>query len=352
MNGHGGPLHYFVAGWLTTRQAKGTVPSTPLPLDSRRAFSYCVADRMAELFHLAAAWDWEYDRDFIEILQEQMHAQRLSFYSISHHNTQETLHRLQKGEIVFGALLDRASESDENFMPLVRHLRRTSILYVNDPDLVHHAIDKATMHLEFLTKGIEVPFTIIISPYAKKREVELSLSELARLGRPFIIKPANTTGGGTGVILGAETLKDVIESRQHHKNDKYLLQEKVVPAPVNGEKGWFRVFGIYGDVLPCWWDDETHRYRTLTRGEIRTFGLAPLIAITRKIAEVCRLDFFSTEIALTASGSFVVVDYVNDLCDMRLQSKHADGVPDGVVTEIARKIARHMKTALRHPADS
>ena len=51
------------------------------------------------------------------------------------------------------------------------------------------------MHLEFITNGLYVPYTIIISPYNKKKELELSLSELARLGRPFIIKPANTTGG-------------------------------------------------------------------------------------------------------------------------------------------------------------
>ncbi len=104
---------------------------------------------------------------------------------------------------------------------------------------------------------------------------------------------------------------------------------------------------MFGLVLPCWWDDETHRYRTLTRAEIQAHGLRPLLSITRSIAEVCRLDFFSTEIALTPSGTFVVVDYVNDLCDMRLQSRHFDGVPDLVVTEICRRIARHLKSALR-----
>jgi len=304
---------------------------------------------MPDHFHLAVAWDWEFDGDFVELLQYQMHAHRLLFYSISHHNTHETLRRVQKGELSFGAFLDRASESDENFLPLVRHLRKTPTLPINPPELVSHAIDKATMHLEFLTRGIDVPFTIIISPYAKKSGVELSLSDLARLGRPFIIKPANTTGGGTGVILGAETLKDVIESRQHHKNDKYLLQEKIVPALIAGEKGWFRVFWIFGLVLPCWWDDDTHRYRMITRGDVRTHGLAPLLSVTRKIADVCRLDFFSTEVALTAAGKFVVVDYVNDLCDMRLQSKHYDGVPDLVVSEIARRIARHLKGVFRPP---
>jgi len=41
-------------------------------------------------------------------------------------------------------------------------------------------------------------------------------------------------------------------------------------------------------------------------------------------------DFFSTEIALAKDGRYVVVDYVNDPCDMRPQSKHFDGVPDTI----------------------
>ncbi len=298
-------------------------------------------------FDLAVAWDWEYDREFIAILEAQVHAQRMRFYSISHHNVHDTLKQLQKGTLSFGAFLDRASDADEKFLPLAKYLRKSSTLHLNSPEAVQHAIDKATMHLEFITEGIQVPFTIIISPYSKKKDVELSLSDLAKLGRPFIIKPANTTGGGIGVILGAETLKDVIESRQHHKNDKYLLQEKITPVQLGGRKAWFRVFCVCGTVIPCWWDDETHAYKTITKTEVRDYSLRPLVSVTTKISEICALEFFSTEMAVTAERKFVVVDYVNDICDMRLQSGHTDGVPDMVVTEICRRLARHLKVVAR-----
>jgi len=55
------------------------------------------------------------------------------------------------------------------------------------------------------------------------------------------------------VITGAETLKDVIDSRKHHKDDKYLLQERVVPAELAGRRAWFRVFFVCGVIFPCWW---------------------------------------------------------------------------------------------------
>ena len=296
---------------------------------------------MTDIFHLAVSWDWEYDADFVRILEESVHTEGLRFYSISHHNTLETARRVQKNELRFGAFLDRAPEAEEHFPTLAKAIRRTGAFFINHPDALIQANDKATMHLEFLTAGIQVPFTIIISPYNKKRELELSLSDLAKLGRPFIIKPANTTGGGIGVVRGAESLKDVIESRQHHKNDKYLLQEKIVATRLGDRMAWFRVFWIFGRIIPCWWDDETHIYAPVDRTE--NGNLEELVRVTGTIARVCKLDFFSTEIALTAEGKFVAVDYVNDICDMRLQSRFPNGVPDPIVREICSRIALQLR---------
>ncbi len=294
---------------------------------------------MSDFYHLAVAWDWEFDRDFIRLLENAIHSRQMLFYSISHHNTQETARKVQRGELTFGAFLDRAGDSAEEFLHLSRVIRKTPAYFINPPEAIVHANDKATMHLELLSKGVEVPYTIIISPYTKKKEVELSLTDLQKLGRPFIIKPANTTGGGIGVILGAESLKDVIESRQHNRNDKYLLQEKIHAGTMGGRKGWFRVFHVFGMIVPCWWDDVTHQYTPASVQERNEFSLDPLVSITEKIREVCGLDFFSTEIAISCQNRYVVVDYVNDICDMRLQSAHADGVPDQVVERICQRIA-------------
>jgi hypothetical protein len=294
---------------------------------------------MNEHASLAVAWDWEYDREFVSLLGQSVLRTEESFLSIHHANAAENLKKLRSGTLRISTFLDRASDTDENFRPVTEVVLKQGARIINPHDRMRHAADKATMHLEFLAGGIGVPYTIIISPYNRKNDVELSLTDLAKLGRPFIIKPANTTGGGTGVILGAETLKDVIESRQHHKNDKYLLQEKIIPAQLAGRPAWFRVFHVFGEILPCWWNPETHVYAEVTAPEILTFDLVHLESMARAIAGVCTLDFFSTEIAITAGRRFVAVDYVNEICDMRLQSFHPDGVPDRVVTKICEIIA-------------
>lgn len=299
---------------------------------------------MQETFDLAMAWDWEFDAEFASELDRALRARGRMFCSITHHNLPEFLERVSSGGVAIRTFLDRASDTDPRFLPLTQALRFSRARFVNFPEAMRHAADKATMHLEFLTRGIDVPYTIIISPYNERHDVDLSISDLSKLGRPFIIKPANTTGGGVGVVLGAETLMDVLESRQHHKGDKYLLQETILPASPRGRMAWFRVFWTRGKIHTCWWHPETHRYEPAIEGEVAELVPSGFAEIMERIHSVCELDFFSTEIAVTGAGRVVVVDYVNETCDMRFQSQHPDGVPDSVVREICESLAAPYKS--------
>lgn len=291
-------------------------------------------------YELGIAWTWEYDREFVSLIESEARAAGIATTLIDRSNVERSLADLRSGQMRLDVLLDRASDEDEAFHPLHRYLAdHSSDTYVVNPlDLQMRAADKATMHLEFMSHGINVPYTIIISPYADNREPGFSVTELQRLGRPFIIKPANTTGGGIGVVLGAETLKDVLVARQRHKQDKYLLQETIRPTVLNGRRAWFRVIVAFGSVFPCWWDEQTHEYGEISPEEETALGLSPLRALALRIGQVCGLEFFSTEIALTSDGRLVVVDYVNEICDMRPRSGHRDGVPDRVVRSVAQAL--------------
>ncbi len=301
----------------------------------------------AQIYDLAVAWNWEYDLGFIDYVRKAAYRDDISVLEIRNENVEEIYDLLCKDRIRFRYFLDRASDEDEMFQPLALYILEqfrsggtTAPHPINPYDLQAIAADKATMHLEFLSHNINVPYTIIILPYNHKNEIGLSLSELAKLGRPFIIKPANTTGGGLGVVIGAETLKEVIDARQSNKNDKYLLQETITPTIFAERRAWFRVFYAFGDIIPSWWNDITHIYSPMSEEEEKRLGLGQLRTITDRIHTICQLEFFSTELAFTADGGCIAVDYVNELCDMRLQSEIPDGVPDIIVQRI---IARMME---------
>lgn len=289
-------------------------------------------------FDLAIAYDWEFDVEFVSAIEKQLQSAGLTTYVINYKNIFEVTELVRHRRLHFTCLLDRASDVDPNFWELAKILARRKSKVFNPLKKIKHAIDKATMHLEFITAGIHVPYSIIIPPHSQSKEILVSVDDLAILGRPFIIKPCNTTGGGIGVVKGAESLKEVLTERLRHSDDKYLIQEKVYPQILDGKRAWFRCYWAFGKSICVWWDDETHLYNILTEDEIQKFGLKKLFQITKTIYKLTELDFFSTEIVLTTKHKFVVVDYVNDQCDMRFQSLHQDGVPDETVNQIIKNL--------------
>ncbi len=310
-----------------------------------------MSELLCKKFDFAIAWNWEYDKDFVDRIEYLAKENGISTYLIHPENVSEVFSLVKENKIYFRVFLDRASDVDEQYEPIAKLSMQSEmhkdphqrISVINPHDLTHRAADKATMHLEFLTNDIEVPYTIIISPFRHEPAPKLTDDQLGVIGKPFIIKPANTTGGGIGVVLDAQSLNDVLEARKHYIDDKYLLQELIKPLKYGERKAWFRVFYAFGKVIPCWWDDVTHIYEPVTPEDERKYDLYELRAIAKKIFRVCRLHFFSTEIATTTNHRFVVVDYVNEICDMRFKSATPDGVPNESVDKIIRAMIDFVK---------
>jgi hypothetical protein len=305
-------------------------------------------------YDLAVTHDWEYDSDFVRLVEEAARARRLTTLLIPPAEAARALGEFRAGALDFGLLLDRGAGASPDFVALQALARERGRDVVDGLDLLRWASDKATMHLELLSAGVRTPYTRILPAFAVQPAIPLTAGDLAPLGTPFVIKPANTTGGSLGVVDDAVGLDDVLAARKTYPADKYLLQEKVVPLVRNGRRFWFRAFYVLGEVHLAWWDDRTHIYAELGSDEAAAEGLAAIYGIVRTIARVSRLRFFSTEVAKDAAGRLLVVDYVNEICDMRLRSAHADGVPDTVVARIADRIAAHAAGAappLRPPEE-
>jgi hypothetical protein len=288
------------------------------------------------LFDLCLAWNWEYDAGFVRVLHSACAARGLTLLDVSAHNRDEVLSLLAGREAGFRTLLDRASEADPAYLPLVEIARFLGAHRINPRELADRSYDKAAMHYAFLDEGIPTPQTIILPSYFD--QPDLPTLDLNLLGIPFAVKPA-LGGGGEGVITDVSTLEQVQSARTQFPDQQYLLQEHVTPKLADGQPAWFRILYCLGNIHPCFWDVKTHIYTPLSAEAENRLGLGSLREVTRRIAHVCRLDLFSTEIALTGENRLLVVDYVNDPIDLRLQSCALDGVPDFIAEDIAAKIA-------------
>ena len=293
-----------------------------------------------DFYDLCLASNWEYDDGFIEILDGTCRARGRRLLTVTPSTLAETLSRLSSGEAGFHALLDRASEADSSYLPLVDIARSLGARRFNPRELADRAYDKAAVHHLFLEDGIPTPRTIILPAYF--HQPELPPLELHPLGGNFTVKPA-LGGGGDGVIMEISTPGQIQSARQHFPEQQYLLQEHVTPKMVDGLPAWFRVIFCLDEIFVTYWNTTTHIYTPADelggRAYLSQTILGSLREVTRRIARLCELDIFSTEIALTEDDRLLVVDYVNDPIDLRLQSRAVDGVPNLIVERIAERIA-------------
>lgn len=287
-----------------------------------------------QTYDLCLPWYWEYDHDFVCFIEEACSARGLTLLQITRANVLQVITELYSGQASFCTLLDRAND-DLRFEPIRRFAKENHLHRINPPELSHWSEDKATMHLELIQAGLHTPHTILLAPFIQ--QPLLPALDLTPLGENFVLKPA-IGGGGEGVTMNLSSLDEIQRVRMELPDQKYLAQAHISARLLSGREAWFRVFYAGGDCWPCWWKTSTHVYAALTWDEETQFDLTPLRRVTERIAQVCRLDWFSTEIALTEDGRFVIVDYVNDGIDTRIQSKALDGVPDEVMRRITQKL--------------
>ena len=139
---------------------------------------------------VAILWEWEFDEDFVRLVDRKCQQFRLQSYLIQPYNQPKVFEDLKKGDFNARLIFDRASDNQPAFEPFVKKLLANGAIPLNHPDQLAFALDKAVMHQKLAENHVHVPYTIILSPY--RDWTKIKIGELIRLGEPFIIKPQPT----------------------------------------------------------------------------------------------------------------------------------------------------------------
>jgi hypothetical protein len=280
------------------------------------------------------------DEFFIHCVRRSCAERFLSFFLIEPVWVEAFHEALRVDRVWARVLLNLHSEHhlpEDSFHRLIRLAEERGVRVVDPLRVALPAFDKARLHPRLVDAGFDVPATLIVS----RDEVaayELTEERRAFLGSPFVIKPAMGYGR-RGVILDAVGAKDLERSVAAWPDAHYLLQRRETAAGLGGEPAYFRVFHVFGSIWICWWNCQTDLYRQVTAEEEKAHGLAVLGDIVRRVAVLTGMRFFSSEIAMTEPGRFVLIDYVNDQCHMLSQEASPRmGVPNLIVEQIARRL--------------
>ena len=303
------------------------------------------------IFDFGITWSSPDDSFFARILEKKFRDLGVSFLWIDDFNKKVFLRRLLKGDIRIKVLMDTEAtyEDPEDIYARISYaVKDDSGIVFNDPDITQLAIDKAYMYHRFVNAGITVPYTWMVRKWIPYNYA-LSAKTRKNLGKPFVIKPAHGYGQ-RGVIRSATgSSYELKKARKAFIPDTFLLQQKIKPIYFDGKKAWFRVLKVFDELFPCWWDDVTNRYEKLNPRDIKKYKLLPLLEITRKIADLTEMTWFSTEIAVIKDGrslKFFSIDPVNDQCDLTPKTEEPNGLPDKLVHKISSCVVRNVQKLL------
>jgi len=287
----------------------------------------------------------------------------------------EVLRRLTAGEMTVGYHLDYHAlwhRPDDPYALLAEAVQDAGGRPVNSPARSRAFTDKAAAHGELLRHGLGVPPTVVFRPGSPDRPLTAGERSVLRLDEPgacLFIKAANGFGGKGMVSVGGADLGNFPSAlaavRQFDRQDAYLVQREVRPPLMRCDDGverpaYWRILGCLGDLVPFWWsplDRASGRpcYRRLAPEEVRRHRLQAVLEYARVLGELSGLDWYSTELCLSdgaeasrytvtcADGRdrpVVAIDYLNDQCDVDVQSRWPGGPPDDVVRHVARRFAR------------
>lgn len=255
----------------------------------------------------------------VKLMREAMGPYGLSVLPVNLSNVRAVTDQIQRGWMQPHLFLDLCSSVEPVFGDLATAAVNAGVYVVDDPrDLLEWTL-KAPAQGRLEAAGLPVPPTVILPKGSPDRD--LTPEERAKVGERVVIKPS-LGYANRGVVVGVEpTRENIAKARDFDRKDDWLVQRMIRWTRHGNRAAYLRAYHLLGHRTLMWWARENghDHYELCTWQDLRTYDLLPAVEIVDKIAALTGIDYFSSEIAITAeegAGRFVLIDYINDQCDM------------------------------------
>lgn len=255
----------------------------------------------------------------LRIMHEAMSAYGLSCLLINNSSVKEAIESVKKGSLRPLVYLDLCSGPGTIFQDLLRTMAAAGVHSLCDPKTLEWTF-KANSHPALEKAGLPLPPSVILKRTDSDRD--LTADELARVGDRCVIKPSFGVAG-LGAVIGVQpTRTQIATARDYNRNDDWLIQKMMSWTKFGERQAYIRAYNILGYRTIMWWNNEKG-YTSLTWDDLQRHDLLPTVEMIDRIVAVTGVEFFSTEIAITADRGqaptnerFCLIDYINDQCDI------------------------------------
>lgn len=278
----------------------------------------------------------------LRLMHEAMSAYGLSCLLINDSSVNGAIKAVEKGSLRPLVYLDLCSSPGTAYLSLLQAMADAGVHTICDPKMLDWTY-KAIAHPVLEKAGLPLPPSVILNKSDADRE--LTLDELALVGDRCVIKPSFGVAG-LGAVIGVQPIRSQIASaRDYNRNDDWLVQKMMSWTQFEGRQAYIRAYNVLGYRTLMWWNNEKG-YSSLTWEDLQWHDLLPTIEMIDRIVAVTGVEFFSTEIAITADAGqaptqdrFCLIDYINDQCDIDPHAHPGRSPPESWVKWICERMA-------------
>jgi hypothetical protein len=275
-------------------------------------------------------------------MHQAMSAYGLSCLLINDSSANRAVQAVKNGSLRPLVYLDLCSSPDTPYLPLLQAMADAGVHTICDPKMLGWTY-KAISHPALEKAGLPLPPTVILNRNDADRD--LNAEELARIGDRCVIKPSFGVAG-RGAVIGVPPVKtQIATARDFNRNDDWLVQKMMSWTKFGDRQAYIRAYNILGYRTLMWWNNE-QGYSSLTWEDLQRHDLLPTIELIDRIAAITGVEFFSTEIAITADAGeaptqsrFCLIDYLNDQCDIDPHAYPGRSPPETWVRWICERMA-------------
>jgi hypothetical protein len=277
----------------------------------------------------------------LRMMHAAMSAYGLSCLLVNGSNVERSIEAVKKGRLRPLVYLDLCGLPGDIFASMLRTVSEHGVYGLCDPKNIGWTY-KAVSHPALERAGLPLPPTVMLKQTDADRD--LTSEESARLGERCVIKPSYGVAGLGAVIGVAPTKNEIAKAREYNRKDDWLIQKMIRWGMCGERQAYLRGYNILGHRTLMWWNNE-QGYWPLTWDDLRRYDLLPAVELIDRVAAVTGVEFFSTEIAITAevgrpgAERYCLIDYVNDQCDIDPQAHPGRSPPEAWIRWICERLA-------------
>lgn len=300
---------------------------------------------MSKMIRYELGFNWADGKDTV-FAQEIAHAARLyriRWVCVPKQHSDKFRSRVEHGRLKIGVFFNTQADGvtlDSPALLLCRALKANNSLVIEDPDDIKNYADKGLQLTYLQHAGLPVPKHHVIENW-KSSKRPTNIFKNIKLNSKWVARSAIGMNRQLFVISKAKSMTKALAKAGFKPGHRILIHRNYTPLTKGNRELRFRVWYLFGHVVPCWYQKGIPTPDILRTGDIGFPLFGRLVSLMRKIAEITLLDWFVTELVVSREHTkkeLIVREPANALAGIGPGNKPLNSVPAEVLRIAAHRI--------------